>query len=55
MMEENQYADDLEAMRAKLGLDRPIYVQYFEWIGRALVGDLGESLYTRRPVAQELA
>jgi peptide/nickel transport system permease protein len=54
MMEENQYADDLEAMRAKLGLDRPIYVQYFEWIGRALVGDLGESLYTRRPVAQEL-
>jgi peptide/nickel transport system permease protein len=54
MMEENQYADDLEAMRAKLGLDRPIYVQYFEWLGRALVGDLGESLYTRRPVAQEL-
>ena len=54
MMEENQYADDLEAMRAKLGLDRPIYVQYFDWAGRALVGDLGESLYTRRPVAQEL-
>jgi peptide/nickel transport system permease protein len=54
MMEENQYADDLEAMRAKLGLNRPIYVQYFEWVRRALVGDLGESLYTRRPVAQEL-
>jgi peptide/nickel transport system permease protein len=54
MMEENQYADDLEAMRAKLGLNRPIYVQYFEWVGRALIGDLGESLYTRRPVAQEL-
>lgn len=54
MMEENQYADDLEAMRAKLGLNRPIYVQYFEWAGRALVGDLGESLYTRRPVAREL-
>ena len=54
MMEENQYADDLEVMRAKLGLNRPIYVQYFEWAGRALVGDLGESLYTRRPVAQEL-
>ena len=54
MMEENQYADDLEAMRAKLGLNRPIYVQYFEWVGRALIGDLGESFYTRRPVAQEL-
>lgn len=54
MMEENQYAPDLEAMRAKLGLDRPIYVQYFEWLGRALRGDLGESLYTRKPVAREL-
>jgi len=55
MMEENQYAEDLEAMRKKLGLDRPIYVQYFEWMGRAMQGDLGESLYTRRPVARELA
>jgi peptide/nickel transport system permease protein len=54
MMEENQYADDIEAMRAKLGLNRPIYVQYFEWAGRALRGDLGESLYTRHPVAGEL-
>jgi peptide/nickel transport system permease protein len=54
MMEENQYADDIEAMRAKLGLNRPIYVQYFEWVGRALRGDLGESLYTRHAVAKEL-
>jgi peptide/nickel transport system permease protein len=54
MMEENQYADDIEAMRAKLGLNRPIYVQYFEWVGRALRGDLGESLYTRQAVAKEL-
>lgn len=54
MMEENQYADDLEAMRALLGLDRPIPVQYVEWLGRAMRGDLGESLYTRRPVAEEL-
>ena len=54
MMEENQYADDIEAMRAKLGLNRPIYVQYFQWVGRALRGDLGDSLYTRRPVVSEL-
>jgi len=54
MMEENQYADDIEAMRAKLGLNRPIYLQYFQWVGRALRGDLGESLYTRRPVVSEL-
>jgi peptide/nickel transport system permease protein len=55
MMEENQYAPDIAAMRQKLGLDRPIHVQYLEWMGRALRGDLGESLYTRRPVASELA
>lgn len=55
MMEENQYAEDLEALRAKLGLNRPIYVQYFEWMGRLARGDLGESLYTRRQVASELA
>jgi peptide/nickel transport system permease protein len=55
MMEENQYAQDLEEMRRKLGLDRPIYTQYLEWMGRALRGDLGQSLYTGRPVLGELA
>jgi peptide/nickel transport system permease protein len=55
MMQENQYAQDLEEMRAKLGLDRPVYVQYFEWMSRVLRGDLGESLYTGRPVLGELA
>lgn len=55
MMQENQYAQSLEEMREKLGLNRPIYIQYFEWIGRTMRGDLGESLYTSRPVLQELA
>ena len=30
MLEEKAYAKDLDELRAKLGLDRPIYVQYFE-------------------------
>jgi peptide/nickel transport system permease protein len=55
MLEENQYAKDLEEMRRKLGLDRPIYVQYLDWMARALRGDLGQSLYTGRPVLGELA
>ena len=55
MMEENQYAQDLEEMRAKLGLDRPIHVQYLDWVGRALQGDLGQSLYSSRPITTELA
>jgi len=54
MMEENQYAKDLAEMRAKLGLDRPIHRQYLEWIGRAVTGDLGRSLYSSRPITTEL-
>lgn len=34
----------------ELGLDRPILIQYFSWIGRLLVGDLGQSLYASMPV-----
>ena len=55
MLEEKAYAKDLEELRAKLGLDRPIYLQYFEWLGRVVRADLGESLWTKRPVVEELA
>jgi len=55
MLEEKAYGNDLEDLRAKLGLNRPIYIQYFEWGGRVLRGDLGESLWTKRPVVEELA
>ncbi len=54
MLEEKAYAKDLDELRAKMGLDRPIYVQYFEWLGHVARGDLGESLWTRRPVLEEL-
>jgi peptide/nickel transport system permease protein len=54
MLEEKAYARDLEELRAKLGLDRPLHVQYVEWVGRVIQGDLGESLWTRRPVREEL-
>jgi peptide/nickel transport system permease protein len=54
MLEEKAYAKDIDELRAKLGLDRPLLVQYAEWLGRALRGDLGESLWTRRPVLEEL-
>jgi len=54
MLEEKAYAKDIEELRAKLGLDRPLYLQYFEWLGRVVRGDLGESLWTRRPVLEEI-
>lgn len=38
-----------DQMRRELGLDRPIPVQYVAWLGRALRGDLGRSLYIGQP------
>jgi len=54
MLEERAYGKDLEDLRAKLGLNRPIHIQYFEWAGRVVRGELGESLWTKRPVLEEL-
>ena len=55
MLEEKAYGKDLEDLRAKLGLNRQIYVQYFDWMGSVVRGHLGESLWTRQPVLSELA
>ncbi len=40
------------ALRAELGLDKPIVVQYFSWLGKVLQGDLGISITDRVPVSQ---
>jgi peptide/nickel transport system permease protein len=42
-------------LRARLGLDQHIVAQYFSWAGGVLRGDLGVSIWTRRPVAGEVA
>lgn len=42
---------DIEAIRRLYGFDRPMIVQYWEWLSRALQGDFGESYYFRLPVA----
>jgi peptide/nickel transport system permease protein len=55
MLEEKAYGKDLDDLRHKLGLDRPIYVQYFRWLGDVGRGNLGESLWTKRAVSEELA
>jgi peptide/nickel transport system permease protein len=54
MLEEKAYGKDLEDLRARLGLNRPIHVQYVEWLGAVARGDLGESLWTRQAVLTEL-
>ncbi|HZX83983.1 MAG TPA: ABC transporter permease [Reyranella sp.] len=49
---------DIEEARAILtkeyGLDRPVHERYVLWLGRALQGDFGKSLVTRRPISTEL-
>lgn len=41
-------------LRGRLGLDRPLVEQYLVWAGSALQGDLGSSVWTGRPVADEI-
>jgi peptide/nickel transport system permease protein len=48
-------AADAERLRAELGLDASIPVQYARWIGGALRGDFGESFVHARPVVAVLA
>jgi peptide/nickel transport system permease protein len=45
----------IEEIRHKYGLDDPVPVQYFRWLGLALRGDLGESIRTREPVRRVVA
>src|SRR2546427_950651 len=54
MLEEKAYGKDVDDLRHKLGLDRPVHVQYFAWLGQIARGDLGESLWTKRTVTEEL-
>jgi len=42
--------EDVELVRRTYGLDRPLVVQYLEWLGRTLTGDFGTSLYFKTDV-----
>jgi peptide/nickel transport system permease protein len=54
MMAESQDATAKAALRAELGLDRPVGVQYAAWIGRVLRGDLGRSIRNGEPVLENV-
>jgi peptide/nickel transport system permease protein len=45
----------IAAVRANLGLDRPLYEQYLDWISGIARGDFGESLFTGRDIRTDLA
>jgi peptide/nickel transport system permease protein len=54
MLEQFQYGKDAAELRARLGLDRSLPEQYVTWAARLLRGDLGQSLWTRRPAALDI-
>ena len=54
MVEGHAYAPTLQALRHDLGLDRPVYIQYSDWIGGIVLrGDFGRSYWTRQPILEE--
>lgn len=46
--------EQLEIIREQMGLNRPLHVQYFDYMWKALQGDLGRSLNNKRPVLDEI-
>ena len=51
---ENASAETIAEMRAKLGLDQPLHIQFGRYIQQVVSGDMGKSIYTGRPVAEDL-
>jgi len=47
--------DAVAALRAKLGVDRPLFEQYTDFIGHSLRGDFGRSMVTGRPILADVA
>ena len=55
MLGESASPEDMAELRAKLGLDRPLLVQYGRFLRGLTIGDLGISLRTNQPVAEAIA
>ncbi|HYK74300.1 MAG TPA: ABC transporter permease, partial [Pseudoneobacillus sp.] len=47
-------AESIAALTSQLGLDRPWYIQYFDYLGSLFQGDLGSSLRTHAQINQEI-
>jgi peptide/nickel transport system permease protein len=47
--------ESVTALKSSFGMDRPLIVQYLEWLGGALLGDFGTSYFTSEPVGPAVA
>jgi len=54
MLGERATAEDVTRLRAQLGLDRPLPVQYLTFLSNAVRGDLGTSIRSGQPVSREI-
>lgn len=52
LLPENPPQEAIELLQAKLGLDRPLYVQYFDFLSSALTGDMGQSYFEGSAVSE---
>ena len=52
MAGEEETLEDIERLRHAMGLDRPLHVRFFEWLGELLRGDLGTSIRSGKPVSE---
>ncbi len=55
LLGEDQDLEAREILIKELGLDQPLYVQYFHWMGKVVQGDLGQSIFQGQPVASLIA
>lgn len=54
MLNKRADAETVERVRHELGLDRPLHIQYFDFVAHAVQGDLGESYFQKRSVTEML-
>jgi peptide/nickel transport system permease protein len=52
--EQSATQEQIDSLRHEFGLDKPMVVQYFKWLGGVLHGDLGKSILQRAPVGKEI-
>jgi peptide/nickel transport system permease protein len=52
--EEEATEEQYEQLRAELGLDKPLYMQYLQWLARMSQGEFGTSIHSREPVLSEV-
>src|SRR5690606_8187735 len=54
MLGDRASKEAVDALKSALGLDKPIYLQYVDFIGGLIRGDLGKSMITRQSVGEQL-